>query len=242
MYELARGPLVWVAFLGFLAGILYRLARAVGRPRRKSGAGSGSGDAEARQGLLRSALRRAVSGCRGWAEANPASTLLSSVFYLCLFVTPLFAAGHVLSWTESWGVSWWSLPQRWSNVMSLAVAGIGLLLFLARILDPAARRITSAADHLVPAFLVAPFVTGLLAYYQVFEYRTTLTIHIVTGALWLVVIPFWAGLAGRISLPFEMLSKNESLSPVHGGEGQGEGEQEQIHPSSGPSPLGEGRR
>jgi nitrate reductase gamma subunit len=38
--------------------------------------------------------------------------------------------------------------------------------------------------------VVAPFATGLLAYYQVFEYKTVITLHIIAGAAWLMFIPF----------------------------------------------------
>ena len=44
---------------------------------------------------------------------------------------------------------------------------------------------------LAPAGLAGfPFVTGLMAYYQVFDYRTMVIIHMWTGAIWLAMIPF----------------------------------------------------
>jgi hypothetical protein len=52
------------------------------------------------------------------------------------------------------------------------------------------RLVTSPGDFLLATLVLAPFATGLLAYYQLFEYQIIVIIHMWTGAIWLAMIPF----------------------------------------------------
>jgi len=120
---------------------------------------------------------------------RPVFTFLSFLFHVCLLVTPAFLIGHIVLWNQSWGVHWWSLPGGLANAMTAIVVFTGILFALRRLVDPVVRYVTSAADFLILAVVLAPFVTGLLAYYQAFDYRTLITLHMFTGALWLMAIP-----------------------------------------------------
>ena len=51
------------------------------------------------------------------------------------------------------------------------------------------RIITNAYDYLLVAIAVAPFVTGLLARYQVADYQFWLIVHILSGEILLIAIP-----------------------------------------------------
>ena len=66
----------------------------------------------------------------------------------------------------------------------------GLAFVLRRVANPTVRFVSSAGDFLLVVLVLAPFVTGLMAFYQIFDYRTVITIHQCAGAAWLAAIPF----------------------------------------------------
>jgi nitrate reductase gamma subunit len=91
---------------------------------------------------------------------------------------------------ESWGIKWWSLPPIAADIMTVAVV-IGGLFFIGRRLRlPEVKNVTTYSDFLLIALVLAPFVTGFIAYHQWFAYKTMVILHIVTGALMLMAIPF----------------------------------------------------
>jgi nitrate reductase gamma subunit len=96
----------------------------------------------------------------------------------------------VLLWKESWGVQWWTLPDSLSKVMTIIVILGGIAFVVRRIGNPTVRLVTSAGDFVLVVLVLAPFVTGLMAYYQVFDYNVIITVHQWAGAVWLAMIPF----------------------------------------------------
>lgn len=186
MYEFARGPLVWVAFIVFIVGganrliwmFVYSRKDKVVYPYMSTKHG------------LRSLLHWSVPFAARNMRLRPFFTVLSFAFHVSLLITPIFALGHTLLWQESWGFELWSLPERLTDVMTVIVL-LGVVFFaLRRIAIPAVRYVTFAKDYLLLAVVAAPFATGIMAHYQVFEYDTMVVIHMFTGALWLAAIPF----------------------------------------------------
>lgn len=186
MYEFARGPLVWIAFAVFIFGslgkviwvILYSKQDKVVHPYMR----------------WRFGLRSLVHWVLPFGSRNmrlrPAFTVLSYLFHACLILTPIFALGHVVMWREAWGINLWYLPEDMTHVMTIVVVVTLVIFLLRRIADPAVRYVSTPGDFFLIAVVGAPFVTGLLAYYQAFDYKTVLTIHMWAGALWLMAIPF----------------------------------------------------
>ncbi len=186
MYEFARGPLVWAAFIVFFAGVAYRLVSMLVLAKK---------DKVIYPYInLKFGLRSIARWLTPYGSVNmrmrPVFTLLSFLFHICLLATPIFALGHVMSWKESWGVSWWTLPDGLTNMMTIIVVLTSLMFVLRRIADPAVRFVSSFSDFVIIAVVLAPFVTGLMAYYQVFDYDKVITVHIVFGAVFLMIIPF----------------------------------------------------
>lgn len=186
MYEFSRGPLVWIAFIIFFGGSIYRIISTITTAKKdkvvlpymrwKYG--------------LRSLLHWTVPFAARNMRIRPAFVVLSFLFHICLILTPIFAAGHVLLWRESWGIGWWTLPDSLSKVMTVIVIVGGIAFVMRRIMNPTVRLVSSASDFALVAVVLAPFVTGLLAFYQVFDYYAVITIHQWAGAVWLAVIPF----------------------------------------------------
>lgn len=186
MYELARGPLVWIAFLVFVGGSLYKLYSTAAMARKEKTV------------LPTMSLKFGLRSIFHWVvpfnsrnmRIHPVMTVVTFAFHICLLLTPLFVMGHVESWRESWGVSWWSLPAGVADVMTLVVVCGGIFFALRRIAAPEVRNVTALSDWVLLVIVVAPFLTGFLAHRQVFSYTTMVTLHIISGALWLMVIPF----------------------------------------------------
>lgn len=186
MYEFSRGPLVWIAFLVFFAGSIYRIVATIKLAKKdkvvlpymrlKFG--------------LRSLIHWVIPYRSRSMRIRPTFTFFSFLFHFCLLITPILAFSHVMLWKESWNISWWSLPEDLTTVMAIIVIAGGIIFALRRIADPTVRFVTTASDFVLILVVIAPFVTGLMAYYQVFDYKTIITIHMWMGSLWLAVIPF----------------------------------------------------
>ncbi|MBW1871110.1 MAG: nitrate reductase [Deltaproteobacteria bacterium] len=186
MYEFVRGPLVWVAFAIFFGGCLYKLITMfIGAHKEKSVLPTWN----AKYGF-RSLLYWMIPFLSRNTRLHPVMTMVSYVFHLCLLLTPLFVMGHAVLWQESWGISWWSLPPWLADVTTLVVIGGALFFALRRIAAPEVRNVTTWKDFLLLIIVVAPFVTGLMAHQHWLPYKTIVIVHIVSGAVWLIAIPF----------------------------------------------------
>ena len=186
MYELSRGPLVWIAFAILIIGSVYRIV-SISRMAKKDkvfwpymnwGAG------------LRSILHWTLPYGSRNMRLRPVFTALSFLFHICLILTPILTVAHVMLWRESWGVSWWTLPDTLSKVMTIIVIVGALTFLLRRIANPTVRFVTSTSDFVLVVLVLAPFATGLMAYYQLFDYQTIIIIHMWTGAILMAMIPF----------------------------------------------------
>ena len=186
MYEFSRGPLVWIAFAVFITGSIYRLVTMIRLARKEKVI---MPYVDLKFGLRSVAHWLAPFGSRSM-RMRPVFTILSIVFHVCLIVTPVFLLGHNLLWKESWGISWWTLPETIGNAMAVIVVVVGLLFILRRVANPTVRFVTSWVDYIFMAIVLGPFVTGVMAYYQMFDYQAVMILHMWTGAVWLMAIPF----------------------------------------------------
>ena len=186
MYELARGPLVWIAVAVLVVGAIVRLvtmARLAQRDKVVFPTYS------AKYGL-RSILHWIVPFASRNTRLHPLFTVVSFGFHICLLLTPVFVMGHAVLWEESWGLSWWSLPPLVADVMSLVVVAGGVFFVLRRLTAPEVRNVTSPSDYALVLLVVSPFLTGFIAHQQWLDPNAMTILHIVCGAAWLAAIPF----------------------------------------------------
>ena len=186
IYEFTHGPLIWIAFIVFICGSIYRLLSMFYAASKekvvlpyfhwKYG--------------LRSIFHWIIPFASKNMRLRPAFTIISFVFHLCLIATPILLLSHNILWKQSWNIQWWCLPESITHAMAIAVVVLGAILIVRRIADPTVRYVTSWGDYVFLAIVLAPFVTGILAYYQVFAYKLMVVLHIWTGAIWLMAIPF----------------------------------------------------
>jgi nitrate reductase gamma subunit len=197
MYDIVSGPLVWIAFIGFFGGLLYRFVT-IYRLAHKERVVLPT--MSPRYGA-RSLMHWIVPFAGASTRKRPFFSLLSFVFHVCLVVTPLFIMGHAVLWQQAWGVRWWSLPEGVADVMTLIVI-LGCLFFIVRrLVQPEVRNVSFPSDFVLAVLVMAPFLTGYIAHQQLLPYRTMIVIHIASGALWLLAIP-WTRLVHMMWFPF----------------------------------------
>lgn len=190
MYEFVTGPLAWIAFLIFFIGVIARavwyfkglnwqMDRVAYQPHMAYGI----------KGALRSiGFWLLPYGTHSWRK-NPIFTFLVFVMHIGLLVTPVFLMGHNILLQERWGFSLPTISETTADLLTIAVIVSVIFLVLRRIALTEVRIITNAYDYLVIAIAVAPFVTGLLARYQVGNYDFWLILHILCGEIFLIAIP-----------------------------------------------------
>jgi nitrate reductase gamma subunit len=197
MYQFVSGPLVWIAFIGFFGGLLYRFV-AMAQLAKKERVVIPTLSAKFGG---RSLVHWVIPFGGASTRKRPFFTLFSFAFHVCLLLTPLFLMGHIVLWQQAWGVSWWSLPEGAADVMTLIVIFGGLFFIVRRLVCPEVRNVSYLSDFLIAILVVAPFLTGYIAHKQWLPYQTIIVIHALTGALWLLAIP-WTRLVHMLWFAF----------------------------------------
>jgi nitrate reductase gamma subunit len=189
MYHLAVGPLMWLTILVFIGGIAYRAFQLFQLTKKKDRArcpsrGIREDSPEERKLRLVILLQNSVLG------QHPVMAIVSLIFHVCLFAVPILCLGHNEMLYQFWGICFFSLPDWLTNILTIVVLVGGLFFFMRRMVIPRVRAISTTYDHLILLITIAPFMTGFFAFHQWGDYRTMITIHILTGQLMLISIPF----------------------------------------------------
>jgi nitrate reductase gamma subunit len=187
LYNFVSGPLVWLAFIIFIGGCLYRLITLMVLVHKKE---KFIYTYMSWKYSLRSIIRWSTPFATENMRRHPAMTIVAYVFHICLILTPIFLLAHVTLVDESWDLSWWTLPDTLAAIMTLLVIGACVFFLVRRLVNPEVQYVTSASDYILLTIVAAPFITGFLVYYQWFGYQTLLILHILSGEIMLVAIPF----------------------------------------------------
>jgi nitrate reductase gamma subunit len=181
------GPLVWLAFIIFICGCLYRLITLIVLVHKKE---KFIYSYMSWKYSLRSIVRWSTPFATENMRRHPAMTIVAFVFHICLILTPIFLLAHVILVDESWDLSWWTLPDPLAAIMTLMVIAACVFFLVRRLVSPEVQYVTSASDYILLAIVAAPFITGILVYYQLFAYQILLILHVLSGEIMLVAIPF----------------------------------------------------
>jgi len=186
LYDFARGPLVWISFIVLALGSLYKLGRMLVLAKK---------DKVVYPYMhwkfsLRSLAHWLVPFANRSTRIQPAITIAAFAFHICLLVTPVLLMAHNVLLYESWGVRLPALPASLADAMTLIVILAALFFLARRLFVPAVSYVTLTSDWVVLLIAVAPFVTGFIATQGWLHYETMLLMHIFSGALWLMAIPF----------------------------------------------------
>lgn len=189
IYDLARGPFVWAAVIIFLAGAVFQIYRMWSltskiEPPIDYPSYLRKENIKKKKLPLTARIRLSIAG------TSPVTIVVTTLFHLCLVITPLFVLGHNIMLDNAWGVSLVSLPEGFADILTLIVI-IGATYFLIRrIFLKRVRIISNVGDYVFLALAAGPFITGYLAYHQTFDYTLVITLHIIIGELMLIAIPF----------------------------------------------------
>lgn len=187
IYSFVRGPMVWIAFLVFFFGMVYKIFHTLQLAKKEK--------IIYPYLSLKYTLRSLIHWLTPYGSISmrkhPWFTFVTFIFHVCLILTPIFLKGHIELWQESWNISWWGFPVALSDAMTVIAIVAGLLLIIRRIFQPDVKFLTEKEDYFVFGVVLLPFLTGFFAYHELlFEYKTMLTIHMLSGEIMLIAIPF----------------------------------------------------
>ncbi len=187
LYNFVTGPLAWAAFIVFIAGSLYRLINMFYLVNKKE---KFIYTYMSFKYSFRSIFHWIIPFATVNWKRHPVLTIVTFAFHTCLIITPVFLLSHAILWDESWNISLWSLPDGVADIMTLVVVGSCIFFLVRRLVLPEVQYVTSASDYLILAIVAAPFITGFIAYHQWVNYQFFMILHIISGEIMLVAIPF----------------------------------------------------
>lgn len=187
LYNLVSGPLVWAAFIIFFAGCLFRLIRMLWMTYKTE-----------RFIFSYMSLKYSLRSILHWItpfgtvnmRKHPVMTIVTFAFHISLFLAPIFFLSHIILLDESINLSWGALPDTLADIMTLIIIAACVFFLVRRIISPEVKFVTSASDFWILAIVAAPFITGFYAYHQFPGYATAMILHMLTGEIMLIAIPF----------------------------------------------------
>lgn len=198
IYEFVSGPMVWLALGLFILGSLYRLI-AMGRLAAEK-------DAVVFNYMspfyaLRSIFHWIIPFASVNMRKHPVMTIVAFAFHICLFAVPIFLCAHIVLINEAWQINWWYMPDPVADGMTLIVIGACIFFLCRRLVLREVRYLTTLSDFLILAAVAAPFITGFWSYHQYPGHVVAGILHIVSGEIVLIMIPF-TRLSHMLFFPF----------------------------------------
>jgi len=187
VYNFVSGPLVWVSFIVFIGGSLYRLISMALLAKKK--------DPIVYAYLSPYyALRSILHWILPFASVNwrkrPFLTIVTFAFHICLILVPIFLFAHVALWDQALDLRWWFLSDPTADLMTLVVIGGCIFFCVRRIVSREVKFLTGPSDFVLLAVVAAPFITGFWTYHQWIGFRVMGIAHILAGEVMLAAIPF----------------------------------------------------
>ncbi len=209
-YAFLRGPGFVISVLVFAAGFIYRSAvmiRATRKIRKQSFNLENykwNGHVQTKGPLFhriififKNKIRNTIFG------TNPVIGIISLIFHILLFITPVFLSAHNIIADLTIGLSLPALPEQLTDIFTILLLSMGGFFLSRRIFIPRVRIISTSRDYMILLFVMAPFFSGFLAYHQFFNYRAVIFTHMVIGEIAIMIIPF----TSLAHMPFILFSR-----------------------------------
>lgn len=216
MYDFLIGPMLALSLIIFIGGMAYRVRQffsltesvpidpsALPKPLTDAVAQRETNEYlridSATDILLKWQLRlkRTLMG------RSPLFVLTTTLFHTLLFLLPIVAVGHSVLLDDYFGFGLPTLSETTVDNLTLLFCGLFFFFVFRRIIVPKVRSVTTYRDWLALLITGAPFITGWMAFHQVFDYQILLYLHIIAGELMLIAIPF----TKLVHMPFFVLSR-----------------------------------
>lgn len=187
-YNLVSGPLVWVAFAIFLIGCIWKVATLLSGTKKK--------DAYVYEywswsHALNSYFHWLVPFMSENSRQQPVMSIMTFLAHLGIVLVPIFTLGHLVLLEESvLGVSWIALPDQIADLGAWCVIAGCCFFAYRRLAMPQVAFVTSGADFGILAIVVAPFITGVMAFHGWGDNLLMTSLHMLSGEIMLVAIPF----------------------------------------------------
>jgi nitrate reductase gamma subunit len=181
------GPLLWISFMIFGAGLTLRVIYLIYLSRKKDRVIYNHADLK---WGIKSILHWMIPMASASMRLQPVFTLMVFAFHISLLAVPLFLSAHNILWDESIGLTLWSMPDSVADIMTVLMIGTGMFLLIRRVVRAEIRILTEARDYALLVLTMLPFLTGFLAFHQWGPYPIMLIIHIISAEVLLILIPF----------------------------------------------------
>lgn len=185
--QFITGPMVWISIAICFAGIVLRLVVIYRQTREKE---NFMFTYLSFKYSLRSMLAWLVPFLPVSTRKSPVFYAISYVFHILLFLTPLFLLSHVVVFEDSFNGVWATLPDALADIFTLAAIFALIFFAVRRMMVPEVKFLTGASDYIFIVLAALPFISGFIAYHQFFAYQWMVIIHVVSGELMLILIPF----------------------------------------------------
>lgn len=191
VYDFIRGPLVWISCIVFILGLIYQIFSFSSLLQKKELAVYNPVPQKKEKPATFSDFMLKVK--LSVVGVNPVMLIVTTVFHICLIIAPIFLYAHNMLIKNAIGVSLFSFSDSFIDVLTIILMVCGAYFLWRRLFVARVRAITTFYDFVMLFLATAPFITGFLAYHQIFAneyYRLIITLHILTGELMLMAIPF----------------------------------------------------
>ena len=122
-----------------------------------------------------------------------AYSVISILFHVGLILVPIFLFAHIDLWKKSVGISWPSLPFTLAFWLTISTIVFLIAMLISRMVIKPLRALSKKQDYLWLILLFIPFATGFICAnlnVSPYNYHFFMLIHILSGELILVLIPF----------------------------------------------------
>lgn len=187
IYNFVSGPLAWVAWGVFILGSIYRIATMYKLAKTKD---ASSVAYMSWKFGLRSIFNWMIPfNTLGW-KSDPLMTVATFLFHIGFLLVAIFLGAHVVLWDTAFGFSFPSLPAQVGDIISFVVIAGCAVFAYRRLALPHVKGVTKPKDWFALIIVVAPFITGVLAYHQIGPVLLMTILHILAGEILLALIPF----------------------------------------------------
>jgi len=187
IYNLVTGPLLWLTVIIFFGGCAYKLFAMAKLAKQKDNVVF---DYMHPYYALRSIMHWLVPFASENMKKHPILTIVSFIFHICILIAPLFLFAHIVLLKEYINISWVSIPDYLADIMTILVIFACLFFVIRRLVLPEVRFLSDSSDFLILLMVAAPFITGFWAYHQFPGYQTMTILHMLSGEIVLISIPF----------------------------------------------------
>jgi len=210
IYDFIGGPLVWISFLIFITGTIFQIQQffAMTKMQRSALLANKPPKKGFSLKLLQDNIKQHITNVKNYFSkdnfpftaakiktstvlgVNPFMTIVTSIFHVCLVICPLLVFAHNILLEEAFGISFFSLSETTTDIITLIVLACGAVFLFRRVFSNRVKAITSLYDYLIFIIAIGPFLTGFLAYHQIYDYKLMVILHILSGEIMLIAIPF----------------------------------------------------